>query len=180
MSDFKQLYNPLLEKAQWQVPELAQLIGSQLAPWLLETESLSQRLAQCCQHFTVTVLEQVMVEKQQLSIEEKELVGDIDCLSRKVILNGDGVPWVFARTLIPLSTLTGDEQDLAQLGEKPLGYRVFTADNARRDALVIANICGETSPLWARRSRLWLNDKPLLVAELFLESAPIYAKDSEC
>lgn len=73
-----------------------------------------------------------------------------------------------------MTTLTGQEQDLAQLGEMPLGFRVFTDRSARRDALVVANVGTENQPIWARRSRLWLNDKPLLVAELFLQEAPIY------
>ncbi|NMV42792.1 chorismate lyase, partial [Vibrio parahaemolyticus] len=30
----------------------------------------------------------------------------------------------------------------------------------------------------ARRSRLWMNHKPRLVAELFLSNSPVYAKET--
>ncbi|MGF1724462.1 chorismate lyase [Photobacterium nomapromontoriensis] len=174
MSKFKQLYKPLLDGARWLTPDSAAIDGTEFGHWLLEPDSLSRRLERHCEHFTVSLLEQVRISRKRLADDERALVGDIDCLLRKVVLKGDGVPWVYARTLIPLDTLTGQEQDLEQLGEVPLGFRVFTDHSARRDALVVAKVGSDINQLWARRSRLWLNDKPLLVAELFLQDAPIY------
>lgn len=174
MSKFKQLYKPLLNGAQWLAPESAAIDGTEFGHWLLEPDSLSRRFERHCKHFTVSLVEQVRIDRKRLTADERELIGDSDCLLRKVVLKGDGVPWVYARTLIPLDTLTGQEQDLAQLGEVPLGFRVFTDHSARRDALVVAKVGHDSAPLWARRSRLWLNGKPLLVAELFLQDAPIY------
>ena len=178
MSKFKQLYKPLLDRARWQAPEETAVEGTEFGHWLLEPDSLSRRFQRHCDHFTVSLVEQIKISKSQLQDDERVLIGDVDCLLRKVVLLGDGVPWVFARTLIPVSTLTGQESDLEQLGEMPLGFRVFTDRSARRDALVIANVGDDAEPLWARRSRLWVNEKPLLVAELFLHDAPVYAKES--
>ncbi|MDX1302703.1 chorismate--pyruvate lyase family protein [Photobacterium sp.] len=180
MSKFKQLYNPLLDSACWQPPEAVALEGTEFGRWLLEPDSLSRRFERHCDTFTVSLLELQKIDKSLLSEDERALLGDTGCLMRKVLLRGDGQPWVFARTLIPLSTLTGQERDLEQLGETPLGFRVFTDRSARRDALVVANVGTEDKPLWARRSRLWINDKPLLVAELFLMQAPVYSKESQC
>ncbi|PSU32932.1 chorismate lyase [Photobacterium lutimaris] len=174
MSKFKQLYKPLLDSAQWLTPEETVIERTEFGHWLLELDSLSRRFERHCRVFTVSLEEQGQITRERLTNDERALIGDVDCLLRKVVLKGDGVPWVFARTLIPLTTLTGQEQDLAQLGEMPLGFRVFTDRSARRDALEIANVGTEHKPVWARRSRLWLNDKPLLVAELFLQDAPIY------
>ncbi|PSW04965.1 chorismate--pyruvate lyase family protein [Photobacterium lipolyticum] len=180
MSEFKQLYKPLLDSACWQSPDSVALEGTEFGHWLLEPDSLSRRLERHCDTFTVSLLEQQKIDKSLLSDDERALLGDKECLMRKVVLRGDGQPWVFACTLIPLSTLTGQERDLEQLGEIPLGFRVFTDRSARRDALVVANVGSEEKPLWARRSRLWINDKPLLVAELFLTQAPVYSKESQC
>lgn len=174
MSQFKQLYKPLLTSARWLAPADANIEGTEFGHWLLEPDSLSRRFERHCEQFTVSLVEQAPIDREQLTPDERALVGDTACLVRKVVLKGDGVPWVFARTLIPESTLTGQEQDLAQLGEMPLGFRVFTDQSARRDALEVANVGTEAEPIWARRSRLWINDKPLLVAELFLQEAPIY------
>ncbi|PSW19328.1 chorismate lyase [Photobacterium sanctipauli] len=174
MSKFKQLYKPLLDGAKWQAPKEAAIEGTEFGHWLLERDSLSRRFERHCSEFTVSLIEQVKIGREQLQDDERALIGNNDCLLRKVVLFGDGQPWVFARTLIPLSTLTGQEQDLAQLGEMPLGFRIFTDRSARRDALVVANVGNASAPLWARRSRLWVNEKPLLVAELFLQEAPLY------
>lgn len=180
MSEFKQLYKPLLDGANWQQPDQLGIEGTEIGHWLLEQDSLSRRFQRHCEAFTVSLIEQVKISHTALTNDERALIGDEDCLLRKVVLQGDGQPWVFARTLIPISTLTGQERDLEQLGEMPLGFRVFTDRSGRRDALVVADVGTDTQPLWARRSRLWINEKPLLVAELFLAQAPIYGKEKQC
>ncbi len=180
MSEFKQLYSPLIQSANWYSVQAWALEQTSHGTWLLEPASLSRRLAQYCQHFTVTVLTQTIISNGTLSVMERQLLGDSDCLEREVILYGDQQPWVFARTLIPMTTLSGKEQDLVDLGNSPLGYRVFNNKNSRRDALEVANLATPQQPLWARRSRLWINDKPMLVAELFLIQSPVYAKEKGC
>ncbi|MCD9522180.1 chorismate lyase [Photobacterium carnosum] len=180
MSEFKQLYSPLIQSAKWYSVQSWALEQTSHGAWLLESESLSRRLAQYCQHFTVTVLAQTMISNSHLSVMERQLVGDSDCLEREVMLYGDQQPWVFARTLIPMTTLSGEEKDLVNLGDIPLGYRVFNDKNSRRDALEVANLGTQQQPRWARRSRLWINEKPMLVAELFLIESPVYAKEKGC
>ncbi|WP_330961532.1 chorismate--pyruvate lyase family protein [Photobacterium sp. 53610] len=179
MSRFKQIYQPALDSADWQLATALPPAQAGLESWLHEQGSLSRRFARYCHQFSVRLLGQHPVRAGALQPGEQQLLGDVDCLERSVLLEGDGVPWVFARTLIPLPTLTGDEHDLAQLGELPLGYRVFTDQSARRDALQLAKLSLEGKPLWARRSRLWVKEKPMLVAELFLAPAPVYQDDGE-
>ncbi|WP_318483695.1 chorismate--pyruvate lyase family protein [Photobacterium leiognathi] len=176
MSEFKQLYSPLLEGAVWYPAVEWALEESSIGHWLLESDSLSRRLAAHCRVFSVTVLEQKIVNNGELSLSERALLGMSDCLERTVMLQGDQQSWVYARTLIPTSILCGEESDLAELGSNPLGYRVFNGSNARRDALEIAKLGMPERPIWARRSRLWINEKPLLVAELFLDGSPVYAR----
>ncbi len=171
MSEFKRLYKPLLEQVVWSSPAVLEQRSCPVSNWLLDMTSLSRRFQQHCAKLTVDLVEQVNVDVDSLSPEEQALLGTSGCLVRKVVLKGDGVPWLLGRTLIPFSTLTGEEKDLAQLGDMPLGLRVFQDAQARRDAVVVSQV---GDGLWARRSRLWLNEKPMLVSEVFLADAPLY------
>lgn len=176
MSDFKQLHLRSLSGANWEVPNWKQLNSKEEGKWLLEPFSMTKRLKTYCDTFSVEVLgiDQVLVD--QLSSDEKILLGQTVCMLREVCLLGDGVPWVCARSLIPLTTMTEKEQDLARLGRTPLGERIFSERDTYRDALNVAEITHDNSILFARRSRLWINQKPLLVSELFLPDAPLYQK----
>ncbi|MCL4160667.1 UNVERIFIED_CONTAM: hypothetical protein GTU68_040621, partial [Idotea baltica] len=92
---------------------------------------------------------------------------------------GDDEPWVLGRTLIPRVTLEDHQHsDLSQQGNVPLGLTVFSAENVERDALQVGWVIAGDERLLARRSRLWMNHKPMLVAELFLPTSPIYSKES--
>ncbi len=93
MSKFKQLYKPLLDRAQWQAPEETAVEGTGFGHWLLEPDSLSRRFQRHCDHFTVSLIEQSKIKKSQLSDDEQALIGNVDCLLRKVVLMGDGIPW---------------------------------------------------------------------------------------
>lgn len=101
------------------------------------------------------------------------------------LLCGDQA-WVFARTLIPAATLRGRGRGLQQLGERPLGEVLFNSRLVQRSAVEVAKISARqhlyqravaaelTRPtqLWARRSRFYLNQQPLLVCEIFLPHLP--------
>jgi chorismate--pyruvate lyase len=105
-------------------------------------------------------------------------------LVRDVELRCDAVPWVFARTLIPISSLKGAAQRLTQLGEKPLGAVLFSEPGVNRGATQIARLlpaqplfeaaCNhlpkKPDHLWGRRTLFYLQKKPLLVNEVFLPS----------
>ncbi len=160
----------------WSPPTKVRITSEKSASWLLEATSLSRRLQLHCQTLRVELVEQGHLPSAALSQSECALIGKTPCLERKVVLYGDDVPWLLGRTLIPETTLTGKERDVAQLGEVPLGVWVFNHKHAWRDRLQLAQVIGDTSgqPLWARRSRLWVNDKPLLVSEVFLVDAPLY------
>ncbi|MBE4575182.1 chorismate--pyruvate lyase [Vibrio navarrensis] len=171
-------YLALLSQARWQTTEHFAYPNEQAKHWLHEQGSLSRRLNQHCQNLTVELLRNQAMDEPLLLGEEKTLLSQEPCLLREVILSGDGARWVLGRTLIPQSTLCDQPYDLATLGELPLGLTVFSADTVERDALQVAWVETPSGRLLARRSRLWMNHKPMLVAELFLPHAPIYSKES--
>ena len=74
--------------------------------------------------------------------------------------------------------MDGQQFDLTSQGEIPLGLTVFNAENVKRDALQVGWAETPDGQFLARRSRLWMNHKPMLVAELFLPTAPMYSKES--
>lgn len=178
MNQPNSLYLVLLIEAKWQNPEDFSFPSDLAKHWLLEQGSLSRRLGLHCQQLTVELMRNEKSEVTQLTAQETRWLSPERCLLREVVLSGDGVAWVLGRTLIPESTLADQPYDLAKLGDIPLGLTVFSAEKVERDALQVAWVDTPFGQLLARRSRLWMNHKPMLVAELFLPDAPIYTKES--
>jgi chorismate--pyruvate lyase len=118
------------------------------------------------------------------SLSERHILGLADrqqALVREVLLRGAGQPWVFARSVIPLTTLSGRLRKLRQLDNQPLGALLFNDPTMTREAVEVACVnadnnqlpcrsLGDESPVWGRRSVFRLDKKPLLVAEFFLPS----------
>lgn len=175
-----QLISPYLHSlsnVNWQSTEKFIFPSESAKQWLMEQGSLSRRLGACCQHLSVELLHNHTLEKGSLKNDEIQLLSSSDCLLREVVLQGDNQPWVVGRTLIPKETLQNQHHDLSEQGEIPLGLTVFSADSVKRDALQVGWVDSEHGQLLARRSRLWMNHKPMLVAELFLPTSPIYSKE---
>lgn len=139
--------------------------------WLLEKGSLTRRLVAASDgDFAVDVLYQgwshpTLSEARALGIHPRQRV-----LIREVRLKGRGQAWVYARSIIPGSTLSGPQRRLRQLGDRPLGEVLFRDPCMRRGPIETARlpIEGVSGGCWARRSVFFLADKPLLVSEIFL------------
>ncbi|GAK84811.1 chorismate-pyruvate lyase [Vibrio ponticus] len=178
MNQMIALYLSSLRQVEWQQPENFTFPSQIASDWLQEQGSLSRLLETYCQQLNVDLFHNDIVAASQLDSQEVKLLSAEQCLLRKVVLNGDGEPWVLGRTLIPESSLLGQPYDLTRQGEIPLGITVFSALDVKRDALQVGWTNTPNGTCLARRSRLWMNHKPMLVAELFLPNAPIYAKES--
>lgn len=166
-----------LNSVHWRKPEEFSFPTVNTKQWLLEKGSLSHLLACCCDEFNVELISNDFIQEDDLSDDEINLLSEEVCLLRKVILTGDDQPWIFGRTLIPQSSLQNQQYDLIKQGNTPLGVTVFSLDDTHRDALEIGVAILDGQYLFARRSRLWMNHKPMLVAELFLPESPIYSKE---
>ncbi len=172
------------DRAIWRQSTAAS--GTRVSPfwrdWLLDQGSLTERLiAASGGEFSVRVLSQSLQrpslsERRALSLPEHRLA-----LVREVILSGAGVPWVFARSVIPLQTLTGRLRRLRHLDSRPLGALLFSDPTMSREPLQWAcidfdsqslspQVASLTQPAWGRRSVFKLSAKPLLVCEVFLPS----------
>ncbi|PCI58184.1 MAG: chorismate--pyruvate lyase [Gammaproteobacteria bacterium] len=183
-----QLLFPITLPNHWQ--SLASCaLPEHLQSWLLDPTSLTARLKTHCNEFRVELLGQKIEPCQT-----HEAVADIPVgekvLVREVLLYCDDKPQVFARSLLPLSSLTGTEQALANLGSQSLGQVLFNNPSLKRKIIEVGTFdlnssvgklvrnlpLNMTHTLWGRRSLFVLENKPLMVAEVFLPDAFAYQK----
>ncbi len=177
---------PVHIHASWQDEPVIEL-AENLRDWLLEPSSLTARLKQHCSLFEVEVLGQ-KVELCHPDEATAEVSAGQQVLVREVVLHCDRRPCVFARSLLPLSSLTGAEKQLANLGNQPLGQVIFNHPNFQRKSIQVAEFGSDstiaglakhyqlavTHELWGRRSVFIIDNKPLVVAEVFLPQSIAY------
>lgn len=158
-------------------------IDSVIANWLFDPSSLTERLIrECTGQFSVRVLAQgwglpMANEAKRLNMPSRRLG-----LIRQVHLLNNDQPIVYARTVIPPETLRGKQRRLLRLGQRPLGAVLFADKSMHRTEMELARITAEqplfqqatsnatydSTAIWGRRSVFYLQDKPLLVSEIFL------------
>ncbi len=159
-----------------------------LENWLLDTGSLTERLQANCRHFRVEVLcHDVFAlfasENHYLYEQFSEAIQPTQV--REVLLLADGMPWVFARSLMPLPFIQEGMSKLGELGNKPLGKIIFNDHRFKRQGFELLqipknatlpqklNITSKHS-LWGRRSLFCYEQYRLSVAEVFLPDSPAY------
>jgi len=160
--------------------------------WLINRDSLTSLLTCACKKqqnkFSVKVISEawekpLLSESQLLSLKTNEL-----SFVRQVHLYCGNMPWVYARTIIPRTTLHGELQKLTSLGTQPLGAILFANRHISRETIEIANLTKkhtmfgiatsacktsmQTDNIWGRRSIFKISEKPLLVSEFFLPDLP--------
>jgi len=155
--------------------------------WLLDPASLTRRIQATCQgKFRVEVLFQGWARPQHNELRELDMRQGSTGFVREVHLLCDEHPWVFARTVIPRTTLTGPRRCLTRLKSRPLGAVLFADPSMQRGPVEIAQLtpCDKLYPaaiqhlpqhpekIWGRRSLFTLGGKPLLVSEIFLPGIP--------
>lgn len=155
-----------------------------LWPYLAEAGSLTERLRARDPGFQVQLLAHghaaLSEEDTALLHAKPEEAGYV----RQVYLcGGNHRPWVYARSVVAGPS----EIWLKELGEQPLGDRVFADPRAERSPIVVAELDARhvlhkealahlpvperaraAGPLWARRSRLTVDGAHILIYECFL------------
>ncbi|WP_281646477.1 chorismate lyase [Parendozoicomonas sp. Alg238-R29] len=147
----------------WSIPE-------HWKHWLLDTGSLTARLKK---NFPGTFEVQVLFhewdrptpdERSFLSISQREQAS-----IREVTLLCNGVPKVFARSILPASSLEGKNRQLLFLKDRPLGAFLFSQPDLKRGPIELTRTTDSANrDIWGRRSLFTLNHKPLAVCEYFL------------
>lgn len=144
--------------------------------WLFDEDSLTRRLTELsANRFSVNPLQQGW---QTLRPDETLALGvpeNSEGWVREVLLRGNGVAWVFARSVAARSALEGSGLALDVLGSRSLGELLFSDRAFLRGELEAAHYPQAWLPeavraeqLWARRSCFRRGELAVLVAEVFL------------
>ena len=152
------------------------------APWLRDHGSLTLRIQQRCVAFSVRNASNCLAAA---AYDETALLGlplRKKIYTREVFLYADGIPVVFAHSVVAPKHLRGAWRVLQNLGNKPLGALLFSHPLVERAPLCYKALkpqhalyqraakALDAGPgrLWARRSLFTLHGAPLLVTEVFL------------
>ncbi|KZN48383.1 hypothetical protein N482_07900 [Pseudoalteromonas luteoviolacea NCIMB 1942] len=169
--------NPISLDFQWcGINQLNEKAPSWLYDRLVEQGSLTALLKSQCVDFSVQVLsETLMMPPANIA----KLLGRSasHSLCREVLLLCDGVPHVYAQSWI---TVEANELGLSNMGNKPLGERLFQESDWQRGALEVCHIqCSQSRkqlaalfsapsmPFFARRSIFTNQNAKVLVCEIF-------------
>lgn len=150
-----------------------------LRPWLLAEGSLTQHLLRASSgDFRVERVAQHWARPTLSEAKLLKLEPNRWALIREVILWGCGEPWVYARSVIPASSLRGDLRRLRRLRNTSLGALLFKYPQLQRTPFELARVSSTLLPsslqtetaLWGRRSRFSVNGRRLIVGEIFLDA----------
>ena len=143
------------------------------------------------------ILDCLFQGKAQASSVENQLLGvPPEGLShiREISMGSPTQDWMFARTVIPVTTLEGQAAGLAHLGDIPIGQLLFGELKAKRLDMNLALIFAKDIPftndlgierfnipqgftLWHRRSIFEIASGSLLINEIFLPDCPVYERN---
>jgi len=104
---------------------------------------------------------------------------------REITMGEKNNLWLFARTIIPITTLVGKAKRLANIDSTPLGKLLFGSLGAIRENLDLSTIYAKEAdlynyniptnfPLWQRRSKFNIQTGPIFIQEIFLPGCPLY------
>ena len=159
-----------------------QLFNHSLSPplisWLFDASSLTSRLIGLCgSDFSVRVISQHYEKIDYSEASVMVLQKAHSALVRQVLLCCDEQPLVYARTVIPVTTIQGAQRRYANMGNRPLGAMLFADRTMQREAVEVSMLpvvheanqyTNSNEPIWGRRSVFRVSGKPLLVSEYFL------------
>lgn len=151
--------------------------------WLLHAGSFMQRLREHgIDNPEVQVLQEswqvpLQDEAQQLNLESHD-----QALVREVLIKSHDAVWMYARTIFPKGILQGKWQELAHLQNRSLGSVLFADPDVRRGEFEIGLLMPDMAwhqeiaqfadiyakKLWARRSVFFIENKRLLLIEVFM------------
>ncbi|QYJ78964.1 chorismate--pyruvate lyase family protein [Shewanella acanthi] len=172
---------PYGESIQWIAAENANFLPSNpLREWLLAPGSLTQKLKNCCHDFEVRVLGEGLHFPLEGEYPQHQQVW-----VREVLLCLDGIPWVFARTLIPPALMSQRQADFLGLGTRPLGELLYSQDKFLPGRIEVAHFALSSrlaqlansldqpvnEDLWGRRRYFHYGHEEMFVSEMFLPAA---------
>lgn len=171
-----------MRRWQQRLPQGSAGLPSGYRYWLAGPGSLTARLVAASRDFQVRPLFEGLARVDADEAAALGLPAGALAWVREVSLVCDGVPRIFARSVLPRQPRRGLDRLFRGLGSRSLGSVLFAAFGFRRAPLEFCHLdqraallkragrmMAEPLPVaWARRSLFSQGDKSLLVAEVFL------------
>ena len=142
------------------------LANENIKSWLIEKGPITKRI-KSKESFKLNLI------KDEISAvddsEKKFLEETSDKIKvREVILLGNNIPRVYAKSLIPIRTIENGFSRLGELGTKPLGDILFEKEIFKKTDVVYAQFQDQDSIFWGRKTKYIVKNMPLSVMEVFL------------
>ena len=142
------------------------LVNKNIKSWLVEKGPITKRI-KSEESFQLNLL------KDEISCVEDVEKEFLDVISnnikvREVILMGNNIPRVYAKSLIPIRTIDEGFSKLGKLGTKPLGDILFEKEIFKKTDMVYAQFQNKDSIFWGRKTKYLVKNMPLSVMEVFL------------
>ena len=141
-------------------------VSDEAKSWLLEKGPITKRIK------SVKKFRLELIQDKVANVEKVDKTF-INSKSRKirvreVVLFGNSKPMVFARTIIPNTTIEKGFAELGTLGESPLGDILFKKDIFIKENVAYASFRHEKKIFWGRKTKYTVKDLPFSVMEVFL------------
>ena len=142
-------------------------VDASVLSWLSESGPITNRI-KLSQKFKLELLND---EIDEISKEEELFLNSFSetFRVRRVILLGNNTPVVYAKSVIPSSTIENGLSSLGKIGNAPLGDILFTPGVFTKLEMVCASFLSkEKNVYWGRKIKYSVNSEPISVMEVFL------------
>lgn len=142
-------------------------VDASILSWLSESGPITNRI-KLSQEFELELLND---EIDEISKEEGLFLNSVSetFRVRRVILLGNNTPVVYAKSVIPSSTIENGLSSLGKIGNAPLGDILFTPGVFTKLEMVCASFLSkEKNVYWGRKIKYSVNSEPISVMEVFL------------
>jgi chorismate--pyruvate lyase len=142
------------------------LANENIKSWLIEKGPITKRI-KSKESFKLNLIKDEICSVDDS--EKKFLEESSDKIKvREVILMGNNIPRVYAKSLIPIRTIENGFSRLGELGTKPLGDILFEKEIFKKTNVVYAQFQDQDSIFWGRKTKYIVKNMPLSVMEVFL------------
>ena len=142
-------------------------VDASILSWLSESGPITNRI-KLSQEFELELLND---DIDEISKEEELFLNSVSetFRVRRVILLGNNTPVVYAKSVIPSSTIENGLSSLGKIGNAPLGDILFTPGVFTKLEMVCASFLSkEKNVYWGRKIKYSVNSEPISVMEVFL------------
>ena len=142
------------------------LVNKNIKSWLVEKGPITKRI-KSEESFQLNLLKDEISYVEDVEKEFLDVISN-NIKVREVILMGNNIPRVYAKSLIPVKTIENGFSRLGKLGTRPLGDILFEKEIFKKTDVVYAQFQDKDSIFWGRKTKYIVKNMPLSVMEVFL------------